>query len=191
MTPSALNAQGDHLLPVFIGWAGSVFGPGAIFRVDLVLAALALLVLFGFARRLVGPPLALGVTAVLAVSMPYLYVARDSFTEPLTMAFLTGGLGLLHRGWLSGRRRDFALAGLVGGAAAMVRVDSYLMLTGFVAAGAVLLASAPAGRLRERARAVACLAIGGVVPAVLGWLDLTRLSRQYYGATHSALLTGT
>ena len=51
----------------------------------------ALFVLFGLARRIVGPVWALVVMTALAVSLPMLYVARDTLSEPLALLYLLGG----------------------------------------------------------------------------------------------------
>jgi hypothetical protein len=183
--PGVLNAQGDHLLPVFLGLSGRLFGTTALLATNTALAALALFVFFGVARRVAGPAWGLLAMAALAVSMPILYVGRDSYTEPLTMLFLMGALVFLHRAYTTGRWQDWALAGLVGGASTGVRVDSYGALIGVVAAGAVMVAVAdPSGRRTALTRAGALLA-GAAIPITLGWIDLTHLSQQYYDSQHS------
>ncbi len=91
--------------------AGKIFGVSGLLKANVVFAAVGLFVLFGLARRVVGPIWALVVMAALAVSLPLLYVARDTLSEPLALLFLLGGLLLLHGAIESGRTRDFALAG--------------------------------------------------------------------------------
>lgn len=184
-----LNAQGNHLFPAVLGFAGSVFGPRAVFTTNVVIGALALLVLFGLARRLLGGPTALLVMIGFGICMPFVYVSRDNYTEPLTMLFLVGGLGLIHRAFASWRMRDFAIAGLAVGSAAMVRIDSYPALAGIVAAAFVFAAIAPPGRRGPAlARALVLLAGAGVT-ALFGWLDLVDLSQQYYDSLHGTIVT--
>jgi hypothetical protein len=178
-----LNSQGNHLLPAFLGISGSLFGTGAVFATNVVLTALALLVFFGLARRIVDIRLALVLMVALAVSMPIVYVGRDTYTEPLTLLFLIGALALVHRGFTSGRVADFALAGLVGGAATMVRIDSYGALIGLVVGAIVVAGIGIGGRRAGLLRALALLAGMGVT-TLIGWLDLARLSKQYYGSQH-------
>ena len=83
-----------------------------MFRANLVLGAFALLALFVLARRVVGSPIGLVVTAAMAVSMPMIYVSRDTYSEPLMMLFLIGGVAMLHRAVTTARRADYGLAGL-------------------------------------------------------------------------------
>ena len=60
--------------------------------------------------------------------MPIIYVSRDTFTEPLALLFLMGGLALLYRAVDTGRTLDFAAAGFVTSVAAVVRIDAYAAL---------------------------------------------------------------
>ena len=181
VAPGVLHAQGNHLLPALMSLVGSVFGTTALLQANVATSALALFVFFGLVRRIVGAPLAMLAMTAMAVSMPFVYVSRDAYTEPLMLLFLVGGLVLLHRAVTSGRVADFALAGFVAGGAAMVRVDSYGALLAVVVAAIAVLATAANGRRRAAGlRAVAVLA-GGAVPLAVGWLDVTEFSRQYYG----------
>ena len=182
VAPGTLNAQGNHLLSAIVAMFSWIAGNHAVFQANTLITAVALFVFFGFARRIVTPVLALAAMTALAVSMPVIYVGRDNYTEPLTLLFLVGALALVHRGYQSGRVVDFVLAGIVGGSAAMARIDSYGGLIGLVAAATVYVVVA-----RERraavVRALAMLA-GVALTTFIGWLDLVRLSRQYYGSQH-------
>jgi hypothetical protein len=182
VSPGTLNAQGNHLLPALAAMLTWIFGSSAIFHANVVISAVALFVFFGLARRVVTPILALAAMSALALSMPLIYVGRDSYTEPLTLLFLMGALALVHRGYASGRIRDFALAGLVGGSAAMARIDSYGGLIGLVAAAAVYVMVT--GDRRAAVLRGAALLGGAAVTTAIGWLDLVHLSRQYYNSQH-------
>ena len=184
-----LNGQGLHLLPAFLGLSGAVFGTTALLATNTVLTALALFVFFGLARRVVSAGWALLAMAALAVSMPILYVGRDTYTEPLTLLFLIGALAFVHRGFAARRPADWALAGMLGGLSTCVRVDTYLALVALVLAAAALAATAPpAGRRRAGLCALALLG-GGAGPLVLGWLDLTHVSRQYFDSQHGNIVS--
>ncbi|PZS28184.1 MAG: hypothetical protein DLM58_17450 [Pseudonocardiales bacterium] len=182
--PDTLNAQGNHLLPVLMALVGSLFGVTALLQANIAISALALFVFFGLARRIVGAALALLVMSALAVSMPFIYVSRDAYSEPLMMLFLLGGLALLHRGITSGRVADYAIAGFVVACAAMVRVDSYLGLLAVVFAAVVAVALAEHAQHRAAVVRAVALVAGGVVPFLLGWLDLTQLSVPYFRHLH-------
>jgi hypothetical protein len=173
-------AQGNHLLPVLLAAGGKVFGTGAVLRGNVVLAALGLFVFFGLARRIVGPIWALVAMSALALSIPVIFVARDTYSEPLALLFLMGGLLLLHRATTFDRTRDYALAGFVAGCAALVRIDAYVALLAFIVVATVLLAKAqPGGRTRVGQQVVVMIA-SAVVPAAVGWADVASLSSGYY-----------
>ncbi|MDQ1722812.1 MAG: hypothetical protein QOI26_2546, partial [Pseudonocardiales bacterium] len=179
-----LHAQGNHLVPALMALSGSSFGTTAMLQTNVALGALALFVFFGLARRIVGAPLALVAMSALAVSTPFIYVARDAYSEPLMLLFLMGGLALLHRAVSSGRVADFALAGFVAGCSAMVRIDSYGALLAMVVAAILVVAVAGVGQRRAASLRAAALVVAAIVPIVVGWLDLTQLSQLYYHALH-------
>jgi Dolichyl-phosphate-mannose-protein mannosyltransferase len=178
--PTELYAQGNHLLPALLAVSGWLFGPAAMLKANVAFGALALLVFFGLARRVIGPALALVAMAVFAVSMPLIFVSRDTYSEPLALLFLMGGLGLLHRAVESGRVRDFGLAGFVVGLAAPARIDSNVSLLAVLVTAAML--PIFASRTARRGAVIRSLALVGgmVVPILIGWLDVTRLSFGYY-----------
>ncbi|MDT4982045.1 MAG: hypothetical protein QOG07_3924 [Pseudonocardiales bacterium] len=183
-----LHAQGNHLVPALMSLSGSSFGQTAMLQTNVALGALALFVFFGLARRIVGAPLALLAMSALAVSMPFIYVARDAYSEPLMLLFLMGGLALLHRAVTSRRIADFALAGFVAGCSAMVRIDSYGALLAIGLAAIVVVAVAGAGERRAAASRAAVLVAAAIVPIVVGWLDLTQLSQLYYAHLHRNIM---
>lgn len=178
--PDELYAQGNHLLPALLAVAGWTFGTGALLKANVAVGALALFVFFGLARRMVGGPLALLAMVVFGVSMPLIFVSRDTYSEPLALLFLTGGLALLHRAVESGRIRDFALAGFVLASSVPARIDSnVIMLAVLVTAAAFPMFASVASRRIAAWRAVALVA-GAAVPTLIGWLDVSRLSFGYY-----------
>ena len=178
--PGQLVAQGNHLLPVLHRGGGSRARDGGLLKANVVFGGLALFAFFGVARRVVGGRLALLAMSALAVSLPMIYVSRDTFSEPLALLFLMAGLILLHRAIEYGRLRDYGLAGFVAGSSAMVRTDSDASLLALIIAAVVLLAVAPAGSRSATARRVATMLAAGLVPTVVGWVDVSRLSPAYY-----------
>ena len=95
-------AQGNHLLPAMLAVVGWLFGTTAMLKANVAFGAMALFAFFGLARRVVTPPLALLAMTVVAVSMPLAFVSRDTYSEPLALLFLMGGLALLQRAVGSG-----------------------------------------------------------------------------------------
>ncbi|MEP6598383.1 MAG: glycosyltransferase family 39 protein [Actinomycetota bacterium] len=178
--PGMVYAQGNHLLPVLMACAGWLFGVSAMLKSNAIIGALALLVFFGLARRIVGAPFALVALGAVAASMPMIYVGRDAYTEPLAMLLLVGAASLLHRAVRSNRIADFALAGLVAGSAALVRIDSLVAMVALIAVGAALLAIAPSGRRHDAGVRVAALLGTATLLTIIGYLDVSQLSSGYY-----------
>ena len=175
-----MYAQGNHLLPVLLACVGALLGATAILKTSVAIMALALLVFFGAARRVVGGPLALVAMTALAVSMPILYVGRDTYSEALAMLLLMGGLALLQRAIESRRTADFALAGFVTSCCAVVRIDSYVSLLALIGVALVLAAAATPPQRRATVLRSQALLLGALPMAALGWLDVTRLANGYY-----------
>ena len=120
--------------------------------------------------------------------MPIIYVSRDTFTEPLALLFLMGGLALLYRAVDTGRTVDFAAAGFVTSVAAVVRIDAYAALLSLLVVAAVLLAVAAPRQRRDAAWRSAAL-LGSAVPmVVVGYLDVSWLSPGYYHNQRSQII---
>ncbi|SOD72994.1 dolichyl-phosphate-mannose-protein mannosyltransferase [Jatrophihabitans sp. GAS493] len=175
-----LYAQGNHLLPALMTVGGWLFGLAGMLKANVVLGGVALFVFFGFARRIVGPVFGLIAMAAMGVSIPMLFVSRDSYTEVLALLLLMGSLSLLHRALLTRRWIDFAAAGLVAGVSGAVRIDSTASMLSLIVAAIVIAAVAPPDRRRTTVGQLALLIGAGAVPMFIGWLDVTRLSYGYY-----------
>lgn len=187
-TDTTVFAQGNHLLPVLLAMVGWIFGTTAMLKANVVLAGIALLAFFAIARRVVGAGFALVGLVAFAVSMPMIYVSRDTFTEPLALLFLMGGMALLYRAVDSWRTLDFAAAGFVTSMATVVRIDAYAALLSLLVVAAILLAIAPPQRWRDTAWRSAAL-IGSAVPmVVVGYLDVSWLSPGYYHNERSQII---
>src|SRR3546814_5115623 len=119
---------------------GGWFGTTGLFLVTPLLGGLALVLLYAWATTVVGPRWAGVATAVAGASMPFMVFARDTYSEPVAMAFVFGGLWLLHVASRSGKAAVWLLAGLTIGGASLARVDGFLYLA------PVLLALALAAR---------------------------------------------
>jgi hypothetical protein len=182
-----------HLFPAALAVGEWIGGNFLMTKANALIAGLALLTVFAFASLLAGRWAALGATATLAVSLPFAWFARDTYSEPLAMALLFGGLALL---WLA--REDWSarrglVAGLALGATCMVRIDSYVWLTpvalylGFE----LFAARGLAPELRRRAdRFVAAVAGGAALTAGLGLLDGLLFTPDYL-ADHRSEMLGT
>ncbi len=177
--PLYLYAQGLHLLPVWFGLTGRVWGETFAFGINSLFGALALLAVYGFARQLGRPRFAMLITGILALALPLIYFSRDTYTEPLAMLFTFSTLALL---WGAQRTKSYALwglAGLTAGAGVMTRTDAYLTLAALSLFVAALLAFMTKGR-RAAVKRVLIFIACALPPTIIGWFDLTHLSSGYY-----------
>ncbi len=178
-TPGHVYAQGTHVLPAVLAAVGTVAGDRVMYRTNALIGALGLLCAYALGRRIAGRGAALAGVALLSVSLPVLAFSRDTYTEPYSQVLVLGGLAVLWRA-RAGRPGEWALAGLVLGGSCLARIDAYLVLPFLVAYAGLLLAAAPRERRTSVGRDVTALGVAAAVPAVLGWLDLTRLAPGYY-----------
>jgi hypothetical protein len=185
-----LYAQGNKMLPALLAMQGWLGGERAVLAGNLAIGVVALLAVFAAARRFAGPLWALVPTAALALSLPFGTFTRAAYTEPLTVAFLCGGLAVAHGAW---RRAagvgSHLLVGALLGAVAAARIDGAVVVVG-LALGYVLVGASPLGRRDRRAAVRAALAaIGaGVAMAALGMADVLLLSPEYV-RVHTSQLT--
>lgn len=187
----ALHAQGNKMLPALLAVQGWLGGERAVLAGGLAIGVAALLAVFAAARRYAGPWWALVPTAALALSLPFLTFTRAAYTEPLTVAFLCGGLALAHGAWRDGGARlgPHLLVGALVGAVGAARIDGAVALAG-LALGYLLVGASPLGRRDRRASVRAALAALGAGSAMvaLGMVDVLRLSPEYV-RVHSSQLT--
>ena len=179
-----------HGLPTLQAVAHWLLGEDGLYRVPAALAALALLALFGLALELLRPAWAFAGTLLLAISLPFLYVARDGFSESLMLIMIAAGAWMLLSALRAGSRRRAALAGVLLGATACARVD--FMVYGLALALVLLWVGTlpgnrePGSAWRGGARTAL---LAGLVPGVaIGLLDVMERSRAYYGAQREAVL---
>jgi hypothetical protein len=98
-----------HVVPQFMAGMPMVLSLGfwaggtrlALFWAP-VLGALAVFTFGGLVARLVGPRWAPFAALVIGVTIPMQYVSRDTWSEPLALIFLVGGLSL----WIDSQRTD-------------------------------------------------------------------------------------
>ncbi|TDB94535.1 hypothetical protein E1266_16400 [Actinomadura sp. 7K534] len=129
----AFYHEGGAIVPQFMaglplvltlgGWAGGTQG---ILLAAPLLGACCVLAFAGLTARLVGPRWAPAGALLLALTLPMLYVSRNTFSEPPAIVLLLGGLALLHDSRRAEGRRagqKAFLAGLALGLIVLVRID--------------------------------------------------------------------
>lgn len=175
-----IQAQGNHLLPILIGLAGRVVGDVHMLRAGPLLGGIALLAVYGLGRYLVRPRwIFIGMVA-LSVSMPMIYFSRSTYTEPLTMMFLFSALSLILIAQRTNKRSMYLLAGLVAGATFLTRIDALLIIVGLFAALFIYQLSLEVSKRTETLKTLLAFGSGVAVGTILGWLDVTILSSEYY-----------
>jgi len=157
MNGNIVEFQFEHGASVLIALATDIFGLryGAAFGWLMILVGLYCV--FRISRELgVGWPIAASLTAVLAVSVPVLYIARSTYSEPYVFGLLmTAGLVVVRmRGGptLGG----VTVVGFLVGATCLFRVDGLL----YVAALAGAIVVVPRRKLSSLQRLVCLAALG-------------------------------
>lgn len=185
--PTEVSAQGQHLLSALLGLGGRVVGDSLMLRLTPIFGAVALLAVYGFARHFIRPRWAAVGVAALALTLPMVHFSRDTYTEPLALAFIFGSLSALWAAHQSKSKNLWFLAGLVAGAGALIRIDIYITLAGFAAFLALYLFAQQKGSRKPALQNVAWFLAGALIPIVVGTLDAMVLS-PYYFAHHKHLL---
>jgi hypothetical protein len=169
-------------------WAGGMrlalfWGP--------VLGALAVFTFGGLVARLVGPRWAPFAALAIGITIPMMYVSRNTYSEPLALIFLVGGLSLwidaqrTNRGqedagrWRSdwrhhARSSSHVLAGVAGlllGLIFLVRIDGPADIMFIVPYCGLL--------ILRRQRQVVALVVGLIAGTVYGALDGAFLTLPY------------
>jgi hypothetical protein len=106
---AAFYQVGNHIVPQFMAGLPMVLSLGfwaggmrlALFWAP-VLGALAVFTFGGLVARLVGPRWAPFAALALGITIPMQYVSRSTWSEPLALIFLVGGLSL----WIDSQRTD-------------------------------------------------------------------------------------
>ncbi len=176
----AVQPQGAHLVQSLAASAGWLGGDSAVLYVNVLVGAVALLAVYGFARRVVNPWFALGAVAVLSATLPMAEFSRALYTEPLAMVFAWGAFSLLWVAHESGRRKDFLVGGLVLGATALTRIDGLFSILAVLPYLAVVVGTAVLRREREALVRAGLVALPVAVGVVLAVRDLQRLAPVYY-----------
>jgi hypothetical protein len=176
----ALHAQGAKLLPGLLGLGGWAGGDAGVLVTNLLVSGIALLAVYGLARRVVGSWWALLPVVALGASIPMLVFSRAAYTEPLNVALVFGALTF---SWTAFETRSWwrhLLSGALVGATALARIDGAASVIGFIAGLAVAAGAALLPRARRRGQA-AFFAAGGaaLLLVALGYADLRLHSPGY------------
>jgi len=175
-----VRTQGNIGLPSLIAIGYVLGGTTGATWVNILVGAVGLLAIYGFARRLVGGAWALVPMAAMALSMPYIYLSRTTYTEVLTTAVMCAAAVWLVSGFARQRSLDFVVAGVLTGSAALTRIDGALGIAGALLGFVLVLVGV--GRTRRDGR-VGRFALLFAAPAlgflILGTFDLVLNMPRY------------
>lgn len=179
--PGEVYSQGGPLLPVVLGHLQRVLGASALTWGNVLLGGLALLAFYAWCRRFLRGYWALLPPAALAVSLPFLYVARATYSEVLALTLVTGGLALLTVGltrvvpWVSGLGAATMTASLLG------RIDG-VAIAGLVVVATVGIWVLTSGARADQVRRTALVTLAAVLAVALsGWWVYYRYTPLYLG----------
>jgi 4-amino-4-deoxy-L-arabinose transferase-like glycosyltransferase len=173
--------QFTHLTAVVLAVADAVGGAGLMFRVPGLLGGLGLLAVYAVAARTTRRPwCALLAPALLGACLPMLYVARDTFSEPLALALVWSAVLV---GAVAAERDDavwWSLGGLLLGGAIATRTDVALVAAGLAPVLVIHVSSAADRATRGvRARGLVAAAAGTSVGVLAATVDLVWFSGEY------------
>jgi len=176
-----LETQFNHLTAVALAAGYDVGGHRLMFRMPALFAGVTLLVLYAVAVRLTGRPyVALLAPALLAASLPFLFVSRNTYSESFAPSLLWAVILVLAGVHLRPRPGVGAIGGLLLGGLVCTRVDALLYVVLLLPLVAVSLGvpAAPGVRAARTRTWGAALAATTVVGAI-GWYDLSARSGFY------------
>lgn len=177
--PGFVQPQFGNLLSGLLAVGGWLGGERLLLKLNPLISGAALLAFYGLARQYAGRLWALAAIGALAVSLPELHFSRNSYSEPVTMLFIVGGLALLREAQRRGRLTGYGLAGLVLGSAVLARIDGFFFLLAVPVFAATVLAAAPGDRRLQTARQAGVFLLGAAVPATVAMANLVKLSPGY------------
>lgn len=183
-----IYAQGHHVLPALLGAMGKFVGAKHVLALNILFGMTALLAFYVFIRLFLHPIYAVVGSAAMGASLPLVYFARDTYTEPLAMTFTFTGLALLFLAQKTQHVSLWVVSGLAVGAGVLTRVDGYLTVIGVLAFLVYYLFVAKRSQFKTRAVQALSMMAAMAIMSLLAWLDLVVLSRQYYLSISPLLL---
>lgn len=131
-SPGTLEFQFNHLTAVILAVGFDLGGHGLMLRMPALASAAGLLAVYAVAvgaTKRPGP--ALLAPALLAVSLPVLFVSRNTYSEPFALLLLWAATAMLCTIHASPRRGTAVVGGAVLGAMVCTRIDAALFASVF------------------------------------------------------------
>ncbi len=202
-----LQPQGTHILSSILALFGKLGGLSLLYKANVIIGGIALLVFYVLARFYVRPRYALLGLMLLGACLPVIYFARDTYTEPLAMFFTLSLLLMftvaykLLRHKIDSKKvtfslQDYGIWGLVGflaGSTLLVRADGYLTFISLMPFFIVALLASKSKRPNPQHYTVIIKAflvsIVAQLPAmVLAYIDLHEQASGYFQSQGSLII---
>lgn len=181
-TDGYLEFQFNHMSSVVLAVADDVGGTALMLRTPALATAVGLLALYAVASKVLRRSvLALLPVVLIAASLPFLYVSRNTYSEPLAFLLLWTAVLVLQRMHPHPTIAGGVIGGLLLGAGVCVRIDSLLYVILAAPLVALSIATSPKGE-RGRWRPVAAwgaAAMSTALVALVGFVDLEWWSGLY------------
>lgn len=174
-----LYTWGNSGYQVLLGSVGRFVGVENMLILNVLFTVIGLLAVYAVARLVAHPGWAAITVFILAVSMPILYIARDTYTEPLSMALIFGGISSLVLALTAKKTLLWFFAGIMGGSAAITRIDAYIVVAAFALVAFIVLLT-NIYRHKHKTGQVAAYLGGLALPSVLGLVNLLVLTPSYF-----------
>lgn len=188
---SFVQPQGEHLFAVLLSTAGRIFGVAAIYKTNVIIGALAVVVFYGFMLLFVRPRYALLGATILMASLPFIYFSRDTYTEPTALLLSMGALLIGYLGVSAWQRRSssekisidelglWLFVGLSAGLPPLVRPDGYVITASILAVSLLVIVTARLSK-GKRMLVAAMPILGSALGMGLAYLDVITLTSSYF-----------
>lgn len=136
-----LYAQFLHAFPAVIASLRWMFGDGALFHANTAIFAAGMSVVYVLVSQFLRSWIAALTTSIATITVVAFYFARSTYSEPLVLLLLALGIAVFYIGMETRSATTLVAAGAVIGATAMVRIDGWILIAGYVLAVALYLAT--------------------------------------------------
>jgi hypothetical protein len=169
MSPGVLEFQFNHAPAAVYAIGYRLFGASGLFAMPAAIGSITLVVLYiafrGFFR---GSALPTAGIVALAISLPFLHVARDGYSELFVVAVVWFALAFsmrLAQPGVTDRWFHHTALGLLAGSGSLFRIDAWVYAAALFAVYAVV-------RLRARTRlGWLWFILGAIPPLLVGYVD--------------------
>ena len=179
--PGRVEFQFVHQTSALLAVATTVGGAPLALRLPALAAGLGLLAVWVVATLATRRPLlALFPVGLLGLGLPLLFAARDTFSEPFSLALVWWAAVLLLAVHERPAVAPAALGGFALGCAVAVRADALLFVAAAVGLSGCSILAAQDDLRRRRLRAGLVALAAGAIPVVFAAIDLVAMSGRYF-----------